>query len=232
VTVGIGNPEISVPLAPTGLAGLIDGLAVVLLVIALAGVATHQHERGVWLVGVQSSVLAAVGFAIALATGAPHVFAAAILTVVVKVVVIPTVLLRVLQRVRLRHESEPAVPAKPAMLAAIGLVLVAYRAARELDLPGAVPTLHALPISLALVLIGLLLMVSRRTALSQVLGLITMENGVYLAALFATYGLPLAVEISVFFDLLVGVLLMGVFVARIYETFASTDTDQLRSLRH
>lgn len=230
--VGLWHPEISAILAPAGLARLIDGLAVLLLVVALVGVATYQLERGVWLVGAQALVLAAVAFTIAVATGALHVYAAALLTVAIKVVVIPTVLLRVLQRVRLRHESEPAVPAKPAMLVAIGLVLIAYRAAHELDLPGAVLTAHALPVSLALVLIGLLLMVGRRRALSQVLGLITMENGVYLAALFATYGLPLAVEICVFFDVLVGVLLMGVFVARINETFASTDTDQLRSLRH
>jgi hydrogenase-4 component E len=80
-------------------------------------------------------------------------------------------------------------------------------------------------------LIGLFLMIGRRKALSQVIGLITMENGVYLAALVATYGLPLAVELGIFFDLLIGTLLMGVFVSRISDSFESIDIDRLRSLR-
>jgi hydrogenase-4 component E len=215
-----------------GLVSLVDGLAVLLLVIALAGVATYRLERGVQLVAAQALVLALVGAAIAAGTGAWHVYAAALLTVLVKVLIVPFVLTRVLQRVRLRREIEPVLPARLALLLAIGLVLVAYRAAGELPLPGAVPAHQALPVSLALILLGLFLMLGRRKALSQVLGLITMENGVYLAALVATYGLPLAVELGVFFDLLVGVLLMGVFVTRISDTFESTDTDRLRSLRH
>jgi hydrogenase-4 component E len=80
-------------------------------------------------------------------------------------------------------------------------------------------------------LIGLGLMIARRKALSQVAGLITMENGVYLAALVATYGLPLAVELGVFFDLLVGVLLLGVFTYRINQTFDTINTDRLRALK-
>jgi hydrogenase-4 component E len=230
--VELSNFDIASGVSSVGLGSLVDGLSVLLVMIALASVATYRLEPGVWLVGAQSLALATVALTIAAGTGAWHVYVAAILTVLVKVLAIPFVLTRVLRRVRLRHEAEPVLPARPALLVSIGLVLVAYRAAGELDLPGVVPTHHALPISVALVLLGLFLMLGRRKALSQVLGLITMENGVYLAALVAAYGLPLAVELGVFFDLLVGVLLMSVFVTRISESFESINTDRLRSLRH
>jgi hydrogenase-4 component E len=94
-----------------------------------------------------------------------------------------------------------------------------------------VPSQHALPVAVSLMLIGLGLMIGRRKALSQVAGLIIMENGVYLAALVATLGLPVAVELGVFFDLLIGVLLLGVLAYRINQTFDSLNIDRLRALR-
>jgi hydrogenase-4 component E len=133
--------------------------------------------------------------------------------------------------VRVRREVELVLSTPAALLLAVAAVLVAYRAAGTLNLPGAVPSQHALPVAVALVLIGLALMIGRKKALSQIAGLIIMENGVYLAALVATLGLPLAVELGVFFDLLIGVLLLGVFAYRINETFDTINTDRLRALR-
>lgn len=213
------------------LGSLVDLLVVPLLGLGLASVASYRLVTSTWLLALQSLLLAAVVFAIALATGAWHVYAAGILTLVVKVIVGPGVLLKVLQGVRQRRELDPLLSKRLALLIASGLVLVAYRAAGELRLPDTVASQHALPVSLALMLLGLFLMLSRRKALFQVVGLITMENGVYLAALVATHGLPLAVELAVFVDLLLGLVLMGVFVSRISESFESIDTDRLRTLR-
>jgi hydrogenase-4 component E len=215
-----------------GVGGALDALAVGLLVLALVGVATYRLERGIWLVGGQALILAAVAITIGAATASWHVYLAAALTVLVKVIGIPAVLLRVLQRVQRRHEIEPASSARRSFFIAIALVLIAYHVAGTISLPAAIPNRHVLPVSLALMLLGLFLMVERRTALSQVLGLIVAENGVYLAALVATYGLPIAVELSVFFDVLVGVLLMGVLMTRISASFETFDTSRLNRLRH
>jgi hydrogenase-4 component E len=219
------------PTPQAGLGTVVDALAIALLATGLLSVAARRLDAAIWLLVAQSLVLAATAGAIAAATGAWHVYAAAGLTVLVKVIAIPTVLFRVLRAVQVRREVGLALPTRVALLVAIGGVLVAYRAAGSLDLPGAVPSRHALPVALALMLIGLGLMIARRKALSQVAGLITMENGVYLAALVATYGLPLAVELGVFFDLLVGVLLLGVFTYRINQTFDTINTDRLRALK-
>jgi hydrogenase-4 component E len=88
-----------------------------------------------------------------------------------------------------------------------------------------------LPVSVATTLIGLFIMVSRKQALMQVVGLVVLENAIFLAAVSLTYGMPLIVEMGVLFDLLVGVALLGLFITRIEETHGSTDTTRLRSLK-
>ena len=215
----------------SSLASTVDALAVALLATGLISVLARRLETAIWLLVAQGVLLAATAGTIGVATGALHVYAAAALTVAIKVVVIPAILFRVLRAVRIRREVELALSTRAALLIALAGVLVAYRAAGALALPGAVPSQHALPVAVSLMLIGLGLMIGRKKALSQIAGLIIMENGVYLAALVATFGLPLAVELGVFFDLLIGVLLLGVFAYRINQTFDTLDTDRLQALR-
>jgi hydrogenase-4 component E len=85
--------------------------------------------------------------------------------------------------------------------------------------------------AIALLLTGAFLMVSRKKALMQVIGLLVLENGIFLAALTTTFGMPLVIEIGIFFDLLMGVFLMGLFVFRIRDTFDHLDVSKLRRLR-
>jgi hydrogenase-4 component E len=215
----------------SSLGAIVDILAVALLATGLVSVAARRLEVAIWLLVLQGVLLGATAGSIAVASGAVHVYVATALTVIIKAVVLPSILFRVLRAVRVRREVELVLSTRVALLLAVAAVLVAYRAAGSLNLPGAVGTQHALPVAVALVLIGLALMIGRKKALSQIAGLIIMENGVYLAALVATLGLPLAVELGVFFDLLIGVLLLGVFAYRINETFDTINTDRLRALR-
>jgi hydrogenase-4 membrane subunit HyfE len=215
----------------SGLGAQVDVLAVALLATGFVSVAVRRLDTAIWLLIGQGVLLAATGGVIAVATGAVHVYLAAALTLAIKAVVIPVILFRVLRAVHIRREVELVLSTRSALLLALVGVLLAYRAAGSLNLPGAVPSQHALPVAVALVLIGLGLMIGRKKALSQIAGLMVMENGVYLAALVATLGLPVAVELGVFFDLLVGVLLLGVFAYRINQTFDTINTDRLRALR-
>jgi hydrogenase-4 component E len=90
---------------------------------------------------------------------------------------------------------------------------------------------HTLSVAISVFLIGFFMMVNRRKALTQVLGMLTLENGVFLAAICLTYGMPLIVELGVFFDVLVAVLVLGILVYRIRETFESMDVSKMRRLR-
>jgi hydrogenase-4 membrane subunit HyfE len=213
------------------LGAAVDALAMAVLATGLLSVAARRLQTAIWLLAAQGILLATTAAVIGLATGAAHVYVAAALTLGIKAVAIPAILFRVLRAVRIRREVELVLSTRAALLVALVCVLLAYRATGTLHLPGAVPSQHSLPVAVALVLIGLGLMIWRKKALSQIAGLIVMENGVYLAALVATLGLPVAVELGVFFDLLVGVLLLGVFTYRINQTFDTINTDRLRALR-
>jgi hydrogenase-4 component E len=210
---------------------IVDGLALALLGVALFSVAMRGLVAGVWLLVVQSGLLALVAATIAFSSGAEHMWAAALLTLVVRAGAVPVVLFRVLDAVALRRETRPLLSTRNALILAVLLVLVAFFAAGRLDLSDAFPAHDALPVSLALTFIGLLLMATRRKAVSQLIGLITIENGIFLAGLIATLGMPLFVEIGVFFDLLVAVGVTAVLTLRINEHFDTVNTDELRRLR-
>ena len=158
-------------------------------------------------------------------------WAAAFLTLTVRAMAVPAELFGVLRAVALRRETRPLLSTRYALILAVTLALVAFFAAGHLELSGAFPARNALPVSLALTFIGLLLMATRRKAVSQLIGLITIENGIFLAGLIATLGMPLFVEIGIFFDLLVAVGVTAVLTLRINEHFETMNTDQLRGLR-
>ncbi len=210
---------------------VVDAISIALLVLAIASVAMRSLVAGVWLLVAQSVLLAAVAVTLAIASGVEHMWAAAALTLAVRAIAVPAVLLVVLRRVALRRELRPLLPTRSALLVAVGLTLVAFTAAGRLELSDAFPARQALPVSLSLTFIGVLLMATRRKAISQLIGLIVIENGIFLTGLIATLGLPLFVEIGVFFDLLVAVGVTAVLTMRINEHFDTVNTDRLRRLR-
>lgn len=183
------------------------------------------------LYGVQSLLLGVVGIAMGLADHRPHLFVTAALTIVLKAVVIPWFLLRVIDRVGIRREIEPFVNVPASLLLCLGLTVVGYRV--SLGMAGAsegVPH-QVVGVALSMVLMGLFLMVTRRKALTQILALLTIENAVFLVAVGATSGMPLIVELGISFDVILAVLVLGVLVNRIVDRFESMDTSRLSNLR-
>jgi hydrogenase-4 component E len=217
--------------SPLEAGGLIERLAALLLALAVGSLLLRELAAGIWALALQSLLLVAIGVVAAASTGEPHAWVAAGLTLAVKVVAIPLILRTALGRVRLKREVDPVLPDRVVLLLGIGLAALAYRAAGPLQLHGETLGQGTLPSSIGLMLIGLLIMVVRRKALSQVMGLVTLENGIYLAALVATEGLPLAVELAVAFDVLVGAIVMAILTQRISQTFQTINVDQLRALR-
>ncbi|HEV2251525.1 MAG TPA: NADH-quinone oxidoreductase subunit K [Candidatus Limnocylindria bacterium] len=214
-----------------GASDVVDGLALALLSCAIASVAIRGLVTEVWLLVAQSTLLATIAATMAVATGAQHMWLVAGLTIAVRAAIAPLLLFAILRRVHLRREADPVLPARTALLGALGLIVLAFVAGGRLDLMAAFPSRNALPVGLSLTLLGLLLMCTRRKAISQLIGLITIENGIFLAGLAATLGLPLFVEFGVFFDLLVAVSVLAVLTFRINEHFDTVNTDTLRELR-
>ncbi|MFF0228309.1 hypothetical protein [Streptomyces sp. NPDC004629] len=128
------------------------------------------------------------------------------------------------------RETQPLVNVAASLLTAALLTLLAYAVARPLTLLNPTPATRALPVGLAVVLIGFFVLVTRRRALAQVVGFLLLDNGITATAFLATSGVPLIVELGVSFDVLLAVLVLQILTARMREAFGTTDIDDLREL--
>ncbi len=180
----------------------------------------------------QSAALALVTSLVAWYSGDTPLYFVAALLLLVKGVAIPRLLKTMERRFGGQRETQPYVNAAASVLVAALLVMVAYVVMRPLVAISDLPTRGAMPLAMALVFVGLFVVVSRKKALTQIIGFLMLENGIALLAVLGTYGVPLIVELGVFLDLLMGFLVMQVFVYRIHETFESIDVEQLSRLKH
>lgn len=213
----------------------IDIFAAAILVTAFLIVSSRSLAFYIRLFALQSFFLGVVALLVVLGYGETHILIAAVLTIAIKAIAIPVVLTRVIERIHVQKEIRFSISITASLLLCGGIVILADSVAQSiLRSPHADATAvsRVLSVSIAMMLIGLFIMMTRRKALTQIVGLLTMENGVFLSGLSITYGMPLIVEIGIFFDILVAVLILGVFVFRINKTFESISIDSLRSLRH
>lgn len=178
-----------------------------------------------WLLGGVTAVIAWFG-------GDPALYFVAGALVALKGVLIPLVLRAMERRFGAQRELHPYVNTETSLLAAGILVLFAYALARPWMAVTTLPTRAGLPLAMALLFVSLFIIVSRKKAVTQVIGFLMLENAIALLAVVGTYGVPLIVEIGVFLDALMGFLVMQIFVYQIHETFESIDVEQLNRLRH
>jgi hydrogenase-4 component E len=153
------------------------------------------------------------------------------LLVLVKGLAIPRLLGRMERRFGTERELAPYVNTATSLVVAGLLVLFGYAVMRPMVAASALPTRTAMPLAMGLVLVSLFVVVSRKKALTQIIGFLMLENGIALLALLGAYGVPLIVELGVFLDALMGFLVMQIFVYRIHETFETIDVDRLDRLR-
>jgi hydrogenase-4 component E len=215
---------------------IITLMAALVLVVQILMVAQRGVVTNIRAFGVQSFLLACIGFTIAHFNHAPHIYVAALLTLVFKAIALPLILERLVNKIELRQEIEPLVNVPISVITAGLLTLLAYVVAASFHRPdeftGPATLGHnTLAVAIAVFLIGFFMIVNRRKALTQVLALLCLENGILLAAISLTYGMPLIVEVGIFFDVLVAALLLAILIFRIRETFDSMDVSRLSRLR-
>jgi hydrogenase-4 component E len=162
----------------------------------------------------------------------PQLYLMAVFFFVLKVLVIPWYLNRLQRQVGGERESQPYVNIATSLIASGILVLLAYVITRPVVRVSALATRGGLPLAVGLIFVGLFVIITRRKALTQVVGFLVLENGVTMLAVLGTYGIPLIIELGVFLDVLMGFLVMQVFVYHIHGTFESIDVDQLDELKH
>lgn len=210
---------------------LVDLGSALLLLTCFAIAAQRRLSACVDLFALQSWLLAGTVALIAFLTGHHHIYVAAALTVLIKGLVLPRVLKRVIERLNVTRELVMNVNVPTGLLICGGLVILAFVITQPIIPLGYLLTRDSLAIALAIVLIGLFTMIARRKAITQLVGFLMMENGLFLGATAAAYGMPLIVELGVFFDVLVVGLIAGVYTQRIHDAFDSLDTSKLVGLK-
>ena len=206
-------------------------LAAGMLIIQVLMVVQKMLLTSIRLFALQSLMLAAIAAIIAYFHNANEVYLVALLTILGKVLFLPRLLNRLVRRIQIHQEIEPLLNSTASMLLCGSFTVLGYIVARPFTSLERLGN-NTLGIAITLLLIGFFLMFNRRKAITQVLALLTVENGVMLAAVaLTTYGMPLVVELGIFFDVMVAVMVLGILVYRIRETFASMDVDKLSQLR-
>ncbi|MHB9144998.1 MAG: formate hydrogenlyase [Symbiobacteriia bacterium] len=203
-------------------------IAALLITVLLAGMRRLDHAA-VWL-GLQAAALGSMTLWLGWTGHSGELYLAGALTLLAKGIVIPVVLLRVLHRLERKVDPHPLLMPELAVALAIGLMVLA-KAIIPANLFGDRGFDPFIIVGTGMVMTGLLMMVTRRQVIAQVEGLVVMENGIYLAVLGATRGMPFAVELGVLFDLLVAVLILSSLTFRIGTTLDSLNTDRLRGLK-
>ena len=210
---------------------LLDSCAALLLLLSFAMLSQRRLVSLVNLYAVQGAVLAAATLLLAWRTGEDHLYLSAALTLVLKVAFLPWLLHRLIRRLEVYWDTESLLNVSGTMILGLLVVVFSFALAQPITLLASTATRSAIGIAVSVVLLAFLMMITRRKAMSQVVGFLSMENGVFFGAMSASYGMPMVVELGVALDVLVAVLVLGVFFFQIREQFDSLDLHHLESLK-
>ena len=209
---------------------IIDDLGALLLFTMILILAAGQIYRAIYAVAAQSLLIAIAGAVLATSTGNADLWVIAGVTLVVKTIVLPWVLHWVVQRMDVRREVETVCPVSATLTLAVVVIVISFHLSASLGPVRQAITGNALPVGIALTLLGVLAMATQKKALTQMVGLFASENGIFFTAMAVTQGMPLIIEIGVILDVILAALVMAIMVLRVRTTVDAdiADLDRLR----
>ncbi len=210
---------------------LINLFATLILLLSFAMISQRRIVSLVNLFMMQGGALVATSFLLAYVTNQPDLYVSGTLTLVLKVVFIPWMLHRMIRKLNVRWDVETLLNVPTTMLVGIALVIFSFSLALPVSRLSDSIAGGSLGIALACVFLSLMMMITRSKAIPQVIGFLSMENGLIFAATTVTNGMPMIVEFGIALDVLVGVLILGVFMFQIREKFDSLDISNLETLK-
>ncbi|TWT46087.1 Hydrogenase-4 component E [Phycisphaerae bacterium RAS1] len=213
---------------------IIDSVLVLVILLNLGMLAVSRLASGVRLFALQSLLLAFLPLAGDVFKGEPlglHGFVIAAGTIALKVILIPYILLRIIRTGEVHREVEPFIGFTASVFVGAILVIGSFAVAVRLPLPTEPVSKLIVPVALSTLLLGLLTLVSRLKAITQVLGFLVLENGIFILGLLLLKQTPLLVELGILLDLFVGVFIMAIVVYHIRREFDHMDTHLLDVLK-
>ena len=210
---------------------LLNLCAALLLLLSFAMLAQRRVVTMVNFLAVQGALLFGATLLLAWRTGQYHLYLSALLTLALKVALLPWLLHRLIRRLNVYWDTEPLLNISGTLLVGVLIVVFAFGLAQPISALASTATRNSIGIAVAVVLLSFVTMITRRKAMSQVVGFLSMENGLFFGAMSATYGMPMVVELGVALDVLVAVLVLGIFFFQIREQFDSLDLHHLEALK-
>ena len=210
---------------------IINLFAAIMLLLAFAMLAQRRVLSLINLFAMQGLVLTLSTAFVAHTTDQTHLWFSAGITLALKVLLLPWILHRLIRQLNVQWDVEGLINIPTTMLIGIVLVILSFNVALPISQVAGTITKGTLGIALASVLLAFLMMITRSKAVPQVVGFLAMENGLFFAATAATYGMPMVVELGIALDVLVGVVILGVFFFQIRERFDSLDIRHLEKLK-
>lgn len=210
---------------------VLNALDALFLLLAFAMLSQRRVVTLVNLYAFHGVLLCAATLLLAWRTGEIHLYVSAMLTLLMKVALLPWLLHRLIRRLGVYWDSEPLINVSGLMLLGLVVVIFSFGLAQPIVALANTATGNGIGIAIAVVLLSFLMMITRSKAMSQVVGFLSMENGLFFGAMSATYGMPMIIEFGVALDVLVAMLVLGVFFFQIREQFDSLDLHHLESLK-
>ena len=210
---------------------IINFLAAIMLLLSFAMLGQRRILSLIHLYTLQGLTLVLANLVLGFVTADIHLYISAALTLLLKVGLIPWILYRLVQRLNVKTDVEPLLNIPATLLVGIVLVIIAFNVASPISQFSSSVARGTLGIALACVLLSFMMMITRAKAIPQVIGFLSMENGLFFAAAAATNGMPMIVELGIGLDVLVGILILGVFMFQIREQFDSLDIHHLEQLK-
>ena len=209
----------------------IDLFAAGAAVLAVWMCGVTRVKTQLWGLVLQTAMLSGICVLLAVAESQNQLLLMALVVFLVKGVGIPVFLERSAKRMAIERDKGVSISPTLTLMIGCGVLFIGYFLAPDFAVP-AMMNQGSAGMALALIFISMLLMITRRLALSQVIGFLTMENGIFLYSLTQTRHMPMLVEMGIVFEVLIGVLVAGVFMFRINRSFEHIDVTDMRRLRH
>ncbi|NTW04754.1 MAG: hydrogenase [Peptococcaceae bacterium] len=210
---------------------IMDILIGLILVTPFLVIGSRRLVFCVKIIALQAVLLTAVSMLMAFYTQEAEIYMVAGLTFIIKVLFIPYLLYWVIKKIKVKKDTMDFIGTKTSLILAGMLVILSFTITPQALSKGDIMFGNSIPVAISLLFLGLFEIITRKQALMQVIGILMMENGLYLVGVGTTYGMPLVVELGIFLDIFVGALIMGVLTFQINRTFDSIDTNQLKNLK-
>ncbi|HNT35923.1 MAG TPA: hydrogenase [bacterium] len=205
---------------------LLDSILFLLILTDFVLLGSSRLRTCIKMIAVQGVITGLLGVATS-----ESMLSLGILTIALKGFVFPYLLLRAMSASRTKREVDPFLGYSASLFAGILCIIVAFWLDGRLHLPVSTVSKLMVPVAFSTIMIGLLLIIARKTAISQVLGYLALENGIYIISVGIVQETPFLIELGVLLDVFVGVFVMGIAIHRISREFDHIDSDQLSTLR-